>query len=143
MTKRVIVTLTGIKNVATGSDPGANVEIYGDLYARRVVLNMDTGDFQAIVTHQLWHRNGDNPVDISQDSIVQIGAAAPELTIEPGEFLWIGGHLAEEDDWPNANDNLGFIDKKLAHDAIQPGPQPVIFTDNDQKVEAKFLLTVS
>jgi hypothetical protein len=139
MTKRVRVQLIGIKNVHTGDDPGGNLEVYGDLFARRVFVN-EIGEFQALDTQQMFHRASADALDISEGAIFTLGETR-ELGIEPGEFLWLGGHLAEQDD-TSANDNLGFIDKKIPHDAIQSGPQFVVYRESEQEVEARFTTTV-
>ena len=39
MTKRIRVTLIGIKGLDEGDDPGGNLEIYGDLSAQRFSTN--------------------------------------------------------------------------------------------------------
>jgi hypothetical protein len=139
MTKRVRVLLIGIKNNHTGDDPGGNLEIYGDLFARRVIVN-EIGEFQAIGTEHLWHANSDARIDLSEGAIFPLNVAR-EITIESGEFLWLGGHLAEHDTF-GPNDNLGFIDKKIPHDAIQSGPQFVVFRESDQEAEVRFTTTV-
>ncbi len=141
MTKRVRVTLNGIKVNTEGSDPGANLEIYGDLFARRVFVNQEIGEFQEIAREHLWHRNESDRVDISAGAIFVTPGVVRDMIIEPGEFLWLGGHLAEHDTF-GENDNLGFIDKKIPHDAIQSGPQAVVFRESDQEAQVNFTLTV-
>ena len=64
------------------------------------------------------------------------------MLIEPGQFLWIGGHLAEHDSTSD-NDNLGFIDKKIPHDAISSGLHVIVYQESEQIVEARFTLSVS
>jgi hypothetical protein len=142
MTKRVHATLVSIKNVVTGDDPGANLEIYGDLHAMRATVN-STGEFQSVTDHSLFHVVSDDAIDISRGSVLtSISRTAPELVIEAEEFLWIGGHLAEHDD-PGVDDNLGSIGKSFPHDAIQSGPQTIVYQESDQIVEVQFSLVVS
>ena len=63
------------------------------------------------MTKTLWHKLDGDAIEISEGAVFPIGAAA-EVLIEPGQFLWIGGHLAEHDSTSD-NDNLGFIEKKI------------------------------
>lgn len=143
MTKQVLANLIGIKFLES-DDSGTNMEIYGDLYARQVLLN-ELGDFQTLDARHLWHRNGDNAVDIAPNNLYSINSAQ-SVTVNPGEFLWLGGHLAEEDDWPDANDNLGFIDRKFPYDLVESGPVDVLFADraqHGQRVSVRYVLTVT
>jgi hypothetical protein len=63
------------------------------------------------------------------------------MTINNGEFLWIGGHLAEQDD-TSANDSLGFIDNKIPHDVIASGTQRVHYQESQQKADAIFKIAL-
>ncbi|MCP3822866.1 hypothetical protein NLX86_33775 [Streptomyces sp. A3M-1-3] len=141
MAKNVIVSLVGIKGIATGDDPGFNLEIYGDLFARRVFVN-EVGEFHPLETHHLWHRNDTDRIQVTEGSTHTINSSSPQFAIHPGEFLWIGGHLADHDEFSN-NDNLGFIDKKIPHDFIQSGPAGVVFQESEQIVEARYNILVS
>lgn len=142
MTKDVRVRLNGIKNTRTGSDGGANLEIYGDLFARRVMINPDTGESQPLDSRHLFHVASENAINISENSTYSFDRYEV-LRIHDGEWLWIGGHLAEQDDFPNANDNLGFVDKKIRYARIGEEPNPSVeFTDNDQHVVAQFTVIV-
>lgn len=143
MAKNVQANLIGIKFLES-DDSGTNMEVYGDLFVRRVIVN-ELGDFQSLETRHLWHRPEDQAVDIAPNTIFTINNVG-NVTIHPGEFLWLGGHLAEEDDWPDANDNLGFIDRKFPHDAVASGPVDVLFADRaqgGQRVHARYVLTVT
>jgi hypothetical protein len=141
MTKRVTVTLQGLKCFAVGPDAGSALEVYGDLAVKRTILD-DLGNFQALQTFPLWHASPDQWVNISRDTILPVNATTPEITIEPNEFLTLGGHLGEQDEWPNANDNLGFIDKTLSHGSLHGGPLPIPFQEEGQVVEARFAINV-
>lgn len=137
MTKRATVTLQGIKCVAVGPDPGSALEIYGDLSAKRTFVN-DLGDFEAIEEFGLWHKGPHDWVNIARDNTLSVNETTPVMTIEPGEFLWVGGHLADQDEFPSANDNLGFRENRLSHDQLVAGPQVVTFDEDGQVVEARF-----
>ncbi|MFB4298259.1 hypothetical protein [Actinomadura sp. NTSP31] len=141
MTKNVSVTLQGIKCVAVGPDPGSALEIYGDLGAKRTTIN-ENGDFEAIENFPLWHLGPHDWVNIARDNTLTVNNTTPTFKINEDEWLWVGGHLAEEDDWPSNNDNLGFLDKKLGHDQVDTGQQIITFSEEGQVAEARFMVRV-
>ena len=51
--KDMLITLQAIKCTNTGSDPGANLEIFGHLKARGMTIDAD-GNFHVGFEHTLW-----------------------------------------------------------------------------------------
>lgn len=142
MSKNVTVKLVGIYNDQTGSDGGAALEVYGDLYARRMVVDQELGDWRERESKRLWHRASGDAQSIGTNNLFPVGTEV-SLTVNDDEFLWVGGHLAEHDDWPNANDNLGFVEHRIHHNNLIAEPRVVHFRESDQLVQAKFMLMVS
>jgi hypothetical protein len=143
MTRKVSVTLIGLKCFAVGPDPGSSLEVYGDLAAKRSVLD-ELGNFRALQTFPLWHKSPQEWVNITRDTTLSVNTTTPEITIEPQEYLLIGGHLGEQDEWPSANDNLGFVDMNLSHDVLHlhSGLHVVTFQEEGQVVEARFTISL-
>ncbi len=142
MTRKVTVTLVGIKNTNTGADPGNELEVYGGLFARRQFVN-ELGEFQTMEEQPLFQKSAGDSIDISEGSIFPITTQAT-LVIEPGQFLWLGGTLFDHDDI-GSDDDLGTAEFRWPHDAIPSGPQTAFYmaAEGDQRVESKWSLIVS
>ncbi|NLD45694.1 MAG: hypothetical protein GX660_00650 [Clostridiaceae bacterium] len=137
--KRVRVTLHAIKNYETGDDPGDTLEIYGDLYARQVIVN-EFGDFQPIVEHHMFHMPSGQAIHLGEGAQYQINETR-DFEIHPNQFLWIGGHLAENDTF-SSNDNMGFHDVKIPYDHITTDRREVHFQESDQIAKAIYSIQV-
>src|SRR4051812_26198504 len=97
MSKRVQVYLRGIYCEQVGSDPGSALEIYGNLKA-----NTPTQE------HLLWSRPDGDAVDIFDNSEYQINANH-DIFLEPGQTLYLGGDLWDDDDF-SGDDYMGVTD---------------------------------
>ncbi|MBG9447257.1 hypothetical protein [Cytobacillus firmus] len=136
--KKVRVTLHAIKNHETGDDPGDTLEIYGDLYARQVIVN-DFGEFESLVEHRLFHKPGGDAIHLGEGTQFQINESR-EFEIHPNQFLWVGGHLAEHDS-TSANDNMGFVDEKIPYEHLTTDRIEVHFQESDQIAKAIYGIT--
>ncbi|MFX3630167.1 MAG: hypothetical protein ACE3JR_12770 [Ectobacillus sp.] len=136
--KKVRVTLNAIKCHEVGDDAGSTLEIYGDLFARQVIVN-DFGDFESLVEHRLFHKPSGEAIHLGEGTQFQINESR-DFEIHPNQFLWVGGHLAEQDD-TSANDNMGFNDVKIPYDLITTDRKEVHFQESDQIAKAIYTIT--
>ncbi|MBR0696003.1 hypothetical protein [Bradyrhizobium lablabi] len=140
MTKWVTVEAIGIENRMTGDDPGDDLEIYGHLGAWVIFIN-PAGHEQHRIQHLLMDRmNPSMRQSITEHATLHIGKTTPPMDVRPNEFLWIGGHLKEQDD-TSANDSLGDNHLKFRYDILEGHvneEKRVMFTESGQVVEAIF-----
>ncbi|MGV0812042.1 hypothetical protein ABQF34_08790 [Mycolicibacterium boenickei] len=138
----VAVEAVGIENIQTGDDPGNDLEIYGHLGAW-IVIAVD-GQEHAKEQHLLLNRmNPDQAQSITQGATLHIGTSTPHMTLQPGDWLKVGGHLKEQD--TNPNDSMGdrYRDFSIAWlDMHGSGTHRVRFRESDQVAEAIFKITV-
>jgi hypothetical protein len=145
MTKWVTVEAIGIENRMTGDDPGNALEIYGHLGAWVIFMN-PAGNPQHRIEHLLMNRMDPSMnQSIAEHTTLHIGKTTPRMNVRPNEFLWIGGHLKEQDD-TSANDSLGDNHLKFRYDILYDHvgeEKRVMFTESGQFVEAIFRIRVA
>ncbi|MHC1681520.1 MAG: hypothetical protein AB6733_00945 [Clostridiaceae bacterium] len=93
----VNITLKGIKNEHTGSDPGTALEIRGSIYVVLMARNSQGQLFEkSFVT--LWNER--NPRDISETTLLPLDEKAQfNVSTSQGEFLRFAHYLVEDDDF--------------------------------------------
>ncbi|PEK57838.1 hypothetical protein [Bacillus wiedmannii] len=142
MFKNVTVTLDGIYCDSALGDPGNDLEIYGSLDAR-VGFYLNTPlpwriplDRQAL---NLFQKDPDDYVSISENSLYILGNSF-SFVMSDGDYCRFGGILADEDSWPNANDELGktyqYVDFNSLPDVNQSKPYPVYYYDENNEQRA-------
>ncbi len=134
----VTVEAVAIENIQTGDDPGNDLEIYGHLGAW-VYFHVN-GQQHVRHQHLLMNRmNPDQAQSITQGAKLHLGTITPQMTLQPGDWLMIGGHLKEQD--TNPNDSMGdrYKDLSIAWLGLHgSGEQRVRFRESDQVAEAIF-----
>ncbi|MCS6595305.1 hypothetical protein [Bacillus cereus] len=136
MPKIVEVTIERIQCESVGGDGGNNMEVYGTIWAGsgRTDHDMDLN------RNEIWRLDGDHPHDVAGGGSIDIYRTV-RVPLYPGEWLHIEGQLTEEDDWPDADDDLGWIYASFHESSIDDnfrngsiGP----FEEGGQKVYIKY-----
>jgi len=134
--KVIRVTLQAIKCISAGSDPGANLEIFGRLEARGVFID-PMGDPQAGFRQILW--SADDGINIAPGTELPVNTSAQFFVFER-DFLWIGGLMVEEDDF--TDDVLADGFRKVPFDNIGDEIISVGFRSDGQEVVPRFRIEV-
>jgi hypothetical protein len=103
MPKVVDVTVERIQCESVGEDGGNNIEVYGTIWAGTGRNDHDMN----LSRNEMWRRDEDHPQDVANGGSIDVYRTV-SVPIYPGEWLHIEGQLMEEDDWPNADDHLGW-----------------------------------
>jgi hypothetical protein len=133
MTKRVRVTLLGIRVEDGGDDHANDLEIQGFLGAER----FSTNGLDAVVqTEGFWFTDVDHPITIHEATIFPMHVAK-EMIIERGEILRLGGHLWDVD--LGGYEDLGEKRRDIYYNDLGNGEYNVDFkTDSDGFAQAIF-----
>jgi hypothetical protein len=133
--KRVQVTLLGIQNVLTGSDPSGELEIWGSLYASIVEF---TPQGEVVKSGgRLWDAPSSSPVVISQEATIAVNRKI-EFYIFPGQVLRLGGNLFEDDILFGTDLMLFRYFYRKYENIIRTHYDDVHFRETDQLVFAKY-----
>jgi hypothetical protein len=140
MTKKVNVTASFIRNVQVGSDGGGDLEIFGELFAKRVkqVIINSREVYQDISVVPLWQRSSGDHIVLSAGASLPI-CVTRQIAIEPSEYLSFGGHLLEHDSCDLSHDDLGTKYQNVRHDNINYHKYDIKFEQDGQKVEVGFV----
>lgn len=142
LAKEVRVILKEIRCSKVGDDDGDTLEIYGHLDALGVFVDAQ-GIFQPGFTGTLWHHQDNDVVRMAETNQLFPNKSATFLVFE-NDFLWVGGHLKEDDDF-NEDDEMGIRHERILYKNIAStgsGHVSVKFNQSGQAVETKFGIEV-
>lgn len=134
----VSVKASEIWNIQTGDDPGGDLEIFGEVYARR--MTFDTGAVQELERRVLFSRGDTGYVSISQGTTYLNPVGAQNLNIESDEWLALTVALMEYDD-TSANDPMPG-ELKIKFSKLQSGRQKIRVNEGNQYVDVVFDVNV-
>jgi hypothetical protein len=139
MTKRIRISVPELKCTDVSGDPHNDIEFYGYMYAqvmeigtnnligsRKLLFNTDENHLIALTLNSFWHT----------------GWEAQELTIEPDQYLVLGGHLVEDDHFPGVDANMDGPEVRLSYSRLTSGRQYVWVGYSGQAVIATFDIVV-
>ncbi|MCP9278239.1 MULTISPECIES: hypothetical protein [Bacillus cereus group] len=101
MGKFVNVKLEKIYCSEVDGDPGSNLEIRGILGARSQVIDGPVREEET-----LWHKPDNEGQNVGEGGAIIINTEV-ELRIRDGERLLVGGHIKEDDEVLNPDDDHG------------------------------------
>ena len=135
--KLLRVTLDALRCTSSGSDPGDNLEIFGQLEARGVFLDGE-GNPQPGFQATLWGQ--DERMSIAENTEIPVNKSVEFLVFER-DFLWIGGRIMEHDTF-GPNDVLGDGFRKIGYANIRNEMITVGFNEDGQEIVARYKIEV-
>lgn len=142
-TKTVTINAVGIQNIRTGSDPGQDLEVYGDLgaWVKRAGSEIAT---PPITSHVFWKKVDAQRQSITLGATLFVGGTV-SFDVKDNQELWFGGHIWEDDDISGDDDMGGHYERFPFNVIPRDREVRVRFQDrdNDQQVEAIFKVASS
>ena len=141
--KDLRVTLQALRCTNADGDPADDLEIFGDIEARGVVLDAE-GQPHPGFKSTLWTRSEDaGGQTIAPDTEIVVNRSV-DFPVFDGDFLWLGGRIVEDDELfaGGADDVLGDGFRIIRFDNINSEMINVGFKADDQEILARFTVEV-